>query len=44
MRAAGISGVEAEKMLKTTPIHALHLKLNAKMAVCGYDMPLWYDR
>ena len=37
--------IEADELLKTTPLHAVHLKLNAKMApFAGYDMPLWYDR
>lgn len=30
--------------LKRTPIHPLHIGLNAKMApFAGYDMPLWYS-
>ena len=35
---------EAESdALKTTPLHALHRELGAKMtAFAGYDMPVWY--
>jgi glycine hydroxymethyltransferase len=29
--------------LKTTPLHALHVELNARMTeFAGYDMPVWY--
>ncbi len=34
---------ENESALRTTPLHALHTSLGAKMApFAGYDMPLWY--
>ena len=30
--------------MKTTPLHAQHVALNAKMGeFAGYDMPLYYD-
>src|ERR1700744_3654036 len=32
-----------EVAMKTTPLHAIHLSLNAKMGeFAGYDMPLYY--
>lgn len=35
---------ELPEML-TTPLHAVHLQLGAKMGeFAGYDMPLWYDK
>lgn len=35
---------ETNQTLRTTPLHALHTALGAKMApFAGYDMPLWYD-
>jgi glycine hydroxymethyltransferase len=34
----------ADAPLKTTPLHALHRELGAKMtAFAGYDMPVWYS-
>ncbi|MCU0511944.1 MAG: serine hydroxymethyltransferase [Anaerolineae bacterium] len=36
---------DSENGLLTTPLHALHQRLGAKLApFAGYEMPLWYDR